>query len=90
MRTIRIALLIGIAAVTVSSAGAQENEAVKKDLAQLQGEWSMVSGSADGQPMPDLLLKQMKRVCKGNEATVTMAGQNYIQAKVTIDPSKKP
>ena len=90
MRTIRIALIIGIAAVTVSSAGAQENEAVKKDLAQLQGEWSMVSGSADGQPMPDLLLKQMKRVCKGDEATVTMAGQIYIKAKVTIDPSKKP
>jgi uncharacterized protein (TIGR03067 family) len=90
MRTIRIALLIGIAAVTVSSAGAQENEAVKKDLAQLQGEWSMVSGFADGQPMPDLLLKQMKRVCKGDEAAVTMAGQIYIQAKVTIDPSKKP
>jgi uncharacterized protein (TIGR03067 family) len=90
MRTIRIALLIGIAAVTVSSAGAQENEAVKKDLARLQGEWSMVSGSADGQPMPDLLLKQMKRVCKGDEATVTMAGQIYIKAKVTIDPSKKP
>ena len=90
MRTIRIALLIGIAAVTVSSAGAQENEAVKKDLAQLQGEWSMVSGSADGQPMPDLLLKQMKRVCKGDEAAVTMAGQIYIKAKVTIDPSKKP
>jgi len=90
MRTIRIALLIGIAAVTVSSAGAQENEAVNKDLAQLQGEWSMVSGFADGQPMPDLLLKQMKRVCRGDEATVTMAGQIYIKAKVTIDPSKKP
>ena len=90
MRTIRIALLIGIAAVTVSSAGAQENEAVKKDLAQLQGEWPMVSGSADGQPMPDLLLKQMKRVCKGDEAAATMAGQIYIKAKVTIDPSKKP
>jgi len=90
MRTIRIALIIGIAAVTVSSAGAQENEAVNKDLAQLQGEWSMVSGSADGQPMPDLLLKQMKRVCKGDEAAVTMAGQIYIKAKVTIDPSKKP
>jgi uncharacterized protein (TIGR03067 family) len=90
MRTIRIALLIGIAAAAISSAWADENKAVKKDLAQLQGEWSMVSGSADGQPMPDLLLKQMKRVCKGDEATVTMAGQTYIKAKFTIDPSKKP
>ena len=90
MRTIRIALFIGLAAATISSAWADESEAVKKDLAQLQGEWSMVSGSADGQPMPDLLLKQMKRVCKGDEATVKMAGQIYIKAKVTIDPSKKP
>jgi uncharacterized protein (TIGR03067 family) len=90
MRTIRIALLIGLAAASISSAWADENEAVKKDLAQLQGEWSMVSGSADGQPMPDLLLKQMKRVCKGDEATVTMAGQVYIKTKISIDPSKKP
>ena len=90
MRTIRIALFIGLAAATISSAWADENEAVKKDLAQLQGEWAMVSGSADGQPMPDLLLKQMKRVCKGDMATVTMGGQIYIKAKITIDPLKKP
>lgn len=90
MRTIRIALLIGLAAAAISSAWADENEAIKKDLAQLQGEWSMVSGSADGQPMPDLLLKQMKRVCKGDEATVTLAGQVYIKAKISIGPSKKP
>ena len=90
MRTIRIALFIGLAAVIISSAWAEENEAVKKDLAQLQGEWSMVSGSADGQPMPAQMLKQMKRVCRGDEATTTMAGQIYIKAKITIDPSKKP
>jgi len=59
-------------------------------MAQLQGEWLMVSGSADGQPMPVQMLKQMKRVCKGDEATTTMAGQLYIKAKITIDPSKKP
>ena len=90
MKTIRIAFLIGVAAVTISSAWAEDNEAVKKDLAQLQGEWSMVSGSADGQPMPVEMAKQMKRVCKGDEATITMAGQIYLKAKITIDPSKKP
>jgi uncharacterized protein (TIGR03067 family) len=90
MRTLRIAFLIGLAAVIISSAWAEENEAVKKDLAQLQGEWSMVSGSADGQPMPAQMLKQMKRVCKGDETTTTMAGQLYIKARITIDPSKKP
>ena len=90
MNRISIAFLIGLAAVSISSAcGGEENEAGKKDLAQLQGEWSMVSGFADGQPMPEQMLKQMKRVCKGDESTTTMAGQLYIQAKITIDPSKK-
>jgi uncharacterized protein (TIGR03067 family) len=40
--------------------------------------------------MPETMLKQMKRVCKGDEATTTMAGQLYIKARITIDPSKKP
>ena len=63
---------------------------MKKDLAQMQGEWSMVSGSADGQPMPEESRKQMKRVCKGGETTTTMGGQIFIKAKFTLDPTKKP
>jgi uncharacterized protein (TIGR03067 family) len=90
MKTIRNAFLIVLAAMTVAPAWAEENEAIKKDLALLQGEWSMVSGSADGQPMPDEMRAQMKRVCKGDETTTTMAGRVYIKAKITIDPSKKP
>src|SRR3989442_15969705 len=90
MKTFRIAFLIGLAAVAAAPAWAEENEAVTKDMAQLQGEWSMVSGSADGQPMPDEMRKQMKRVCKGDETTTTMAGQLFIKARITIDPSRKP
>ena len=90
MKTIRSVILIGLAAVTAAPVWAAENEAVKKDLSQLQGEWSMVSGSADGQPVPDVMVKQMKRVCKGDETTTTRAGQLFFKAKITIDPSKKP
>jgi uncharacterized protein (TIGR03067 family) len=90
MRTIRVAFLIGLAAANIFSGWAEENEVVKKDLAQLQGEWSMVSGSADGQTMPEQMRKQMKRICKGDETTTTMAGQVYFKAKITIDPSKTP
>ena len=90
MRTIRIASLIGLAAATISSAWAAENEAVKKDMAQLQGEWSMVSGSADGFPVPDEMLGRSKRVCKGDELAVIVGGQPFMKAKITIDPSKKP
>ena len=50
----------------------------------------MVSGSADGQPMPESMRKQMKRVFKGDELTVTMGDQIFLIAKITVDPSKKP
>jgi uncharacterized protein (TIGR03067 family) len=88
MKTIRIAVLIGLTAVF--SVGAAENEAPKKDLAQLQGEWTMVSGSVQGQPLPDELVKQMKRICKGDELTTTRDGETFFKAKVTIDASKTP
>ena len=86
----RIVLLAGLVAIATSLVAAEDNEAVKKDIASLQGEWSMVSGSADGEPMPDAMLKQMKRVCKGDESTTTMGGRVFMKAKITIVPSKKP
>jgi uncharacterized protein (TIGR03067 family) len=90
MKTLRIAFLISLAAATLPPVWAEENEAVKKDMAQLQGEWSMVSGSADGQPVPEPMLKQMKRVCKGDETTTTSGRNLFFKARITIDPSKKP
>jgi uncharacterized protein (TIGR03067 family) len=90
MKTTRIVFLISLAALAATPAWAEENDAVKKDLALLQGEWSMVSGSADGQPMPDAMRKQMKRVCKGDETTTTSGGNLFFKAKIKIDPSKKP
>src|SRR5688572_15263818 len=90
MKTIRNVILIGLIATAISFAGEQENEAIKKDLAQLQGEWSMVSGTADGYPIPEQMLPNSRRVCKGDELTSTVGGQLVMKAKITIDPSKKP
>src|SRR6266850_5481117 len=90
MKLIQKLLLIALATLTISLVRAADDEAVKKDLAQLQGEWAMVSASADGQSMSEDMLKQMKRVCKGDEITVTMGDQVFLKAKITIDPSKKP
>jgi uncharacterized protein (TIGR03067 family) len=90
MKTTHITLLLTLVALTISSARAADDPVIKKDMAQLQGEWSMVSGSADGQAMPDQMRKQMKRVFKGDELTVTMGDQVFLKAKITIDPLKKP
>ena len=90
MKVIRIGLVIGLAAVTVVPGWADEKEAVKKDMAHLQGEWSMVSGFADGQSMPAPIVKRMKRVCKEDEVTTTIGGQIFFKARISIDPSKTP
>jgi uncharacterized protein (TIGR03067 family) len=86
LRRATFILINGIVALISSQALAADEQAVKKELAQLQGEWSMVSGSAEGETMR----KQMKRVCKGDELTVTMGSQVFLKAKITIDPSKTP
>jgi uncharacterized protein (TIGR03067 family) len=90
MKTLPTAFLIGLAAVGMSTAWTEDTEAIKKDIAQLQGEWSMVSGSADGSAMPDAMRETAKRVCKGEETTVTVGGLLIMKAKFTIDSSRKP
>ena len=88
MKSISIGIVIALTLLLSTWAG--DSEAAKKDLALLQGEWSMVSGSADGQSMPEDMRRQMKRVCHGDETTTTMAGQVYLKATFSLDPSKTP
>lgn len=68
--------------------GAQED--ARKEMALLEGSWSMASGEANGTAMPMEMVKGGKRVAKDGEVTITMAGQVYFKAKFTIDASKKP
>jgi uncharacterized protein (TIGR03067 family) len=90
MKSVRIALLATFVFASATLSWAADPEAIKKDISKLQGEWSMVTGVADGQPMPDEMRKQMKRVCKANETTTTMGDQIYLKAQFTVDPSKSP
>jgi len=83
------ALAIGVVALLVVAAAPAE-DASKKEMARLEGEWSMVSGEADGQSLPEATVKTGKRVAKDGETTITMGGQLYFKAKFTIDPAKKP
>jgi len=81
----------GLALETLKrEAGDMGQDAVKKEMALLEGEWSMVSGEIGGQPLPPEFLKGSKRVVKGNETTVTIGGQLFFKATTSIDPSKQP
>jgi uncharacterized protein (TIGR03067 family) len=63
---------------------------LKKELALLDGEWTMVSVTTDGQPIPEAIAKTGKRLAMNNETTVTIAGRLVMKATYTIDPTKKP
>ena len=90
MKKLTTAFLIGLAALAMSMTRAEDSEVIKKDIAKLRGEWSMVSGSADGSAMPDAMRETAKRVCKGDETTVTVGGQLIMKANFALDPSRKP
>jgi len=90
MKPIRSALLLALTALLISQAWGEETQAAKQDMAQLQGEWSMASAGGGGAALPSDMLKNSKRVCKGDETTVVVGGQLLMKAKFTLDPSKKP
>lgn len=90
MKIIGNALLVAVALFTFAAAQPDDRQAVKEDMARLQGEWSMESGVADGYPIPASMLPNSRRVCKGDEITATVGGQVVMKAKITIDPSRRP
>ncbi len=64
--------------------------AAADDVGKLQGTWLMQSGVADGFEIPDTMLPNFKRVCKGNETTVTNGDQLILKAHFTLDQTKNP
>ncbi len=78
-----------IAVLVLASTGAGQ-DAAKKDMAQLEGEWSMVSGVADGFKMDQERVKSGRRVAKDGVTSISFGGQPYFKARYTIDPTKKP
>jgi uncharacterized protein (TIGR03067 family) len=83
--------VIAVAVVVLVSGGAgASGDDVKKEMTQLEGEWSMVSGVASGQAMPKTMVETGKRVARDGETTITFGGQLYFKAKIKIDPSKSP
>jgi len=83
----RFVLVIALL-VLVRAAGAEE--AGRKELALLEGEWSMVSGEANGLSMPKETVQTGRRVAKDGQTTITLGGRVYFKAKFNIDPTKKP
>jgi uncharacterized protein (TIGR03067 family) len=59
-------------------------------VAELAGEWSMVSGILNGEPLEKMMVNSGRRVVEGSEMTVLFGSQIYAKAKFTVDRSKTP
>jgi len=81
---------LGIVLLVLAGSQADDGAAAKRDMEAMQGEWTMASGAADGYPIPDTMLRDFRRVCKGDEVVTTMGGRVYMKATVKLDPSKSP
>jgi uncharacterized protein (TIGR03067 family) len=92
MRTRWLIALGGLSLPLATALAAQSAGAgtLLTDSARLQGTWSMVSGAADGFPLPPSYVKDMRRVFAGNEVTVTMGGSLFLRASIVLDPTATP
>jgi uncharacterized protein (TIGR03067 family) len=86
MRSIIVLVFAGFAI----GADGPKDDAAKKELALLEGEWGVVSIEQGGMPLPEMYVKGSKRICKDSELTVIVGGEVYMKAKCSVDPSKKP
>jgi uncharacterized protein (TIGR03067 family) len=83
----RVLYALIVVLVLVDLGWAQDAE---KESKQLEGQWSMQSGEANGQMMPKEFVATGKRTAKDGETSIMIGGQLYMKAKYSVDPSKTP
>jgi uncharacterized protein (TIGR03067 family) len=62
----------------------------KQDMEKMQGEWTMVSGSRDGQPIPDEFVQSLRRTISGDKFSVKREGESLSAGTFKLDASKTP
>jgi uncharacterized protein (TIGR03067 family) len=83
-------MLLGMLAGALMAADPPAEDAAKKDLQQMQGDWAAVSYIRDGQALPDDDAQALFRTVKGNEYTVYQFRKAIGQGTFTLDATKKP
>jgi uncharacterized protein (TIGR03067 family) len=83
------ALLILAASLALGAADAPK-EAVKKELEKMQGDWVIVTGQRNGEPIPEEQVKGLRRTTKGDKFILNVGGKTVGTATFKIDPTKKP
>ena len=87
---VRVLLVLAAGLGIVGIAAADACDAAKKELDELQGEWTLVSATRDGKDMPAERVKGYKNTVKGDKFSITSEGKTVEEGSMKLDPSKKP
>lgn len=77
-------------AKSMNVAAAQPEIAGDGPATELKGEWAMLSGVFNGDPMDKSMVKFCKRVTRGDVTVVSAGPQVFLKARFTLDRSKNP
>jgi uncharacterized protein (TIGR03067 family) len=66
------------------------SDATKKDLAQFQGNWTLVSVERDGKKTPEEDAKKLKLTIQGNKFVLRKDSVVISEGTMTLDPTKRP
>jgi uncharacterized protein (TIGR03067 family) len=69
---------------------AQHETAASGPVTGLEGEWAMVSAVLNGVAMNQVMVKWCQRITRGNITKVVAGPQVFVNARFTLDNSKKP
>jgi uncharacterized protein (TIGR03067 family) len=85
----RTALGILAAGLLVAAAPAPD-DAVKKEMARLEGTWSVTALTNDGKKGTDEDVRKIRVILKGNAYTAKVGDMVIEEGTWTIDPTQKP
>lgn len=84
------AKLLIVLAFGALAADLPKDEAAKKDLEKMQGDWVVVSMIRDGDKVPDDEAQVVFRTVKGDQYTIFRFDKPYGGGTLTLDATKKP
>jgi uncharacterized protein (TIGR03067 family) len=80
----------GASAASPAPGPAVQDRALQHELAQLQGEWLMLSHSSIPSTTPAWTRTQVRQIFEGDQVTMAWGRYAYYSEKITIDPSTTP
>jgi|SRR5438445_7952761 len=82
--------LLPVLVLCLLAVGADKDDANKKDLEKMQGDWAALSMVVDGEKLPDDEAQSLFRTIKDNQYTVSRFKKAIGKGSFKLDATKKP